>query len=90
MAYGFLSLPDLRTLHRASVLMIECGDIPEGWRTHVTGGDYRPRILWYDHENVHRLTVIYYPEPWRQLAYLRIEEDPTVGSIWDCSSWRSY
>jgi len=83
LSYGFASLPDYRTVKRSDALMIACGDIPEGWNPRVKGANYRARVCWYDAAGEHRLTVTYYPEPWRRMAHLRFEDDPAIGSIWD-------
>jgi hypothetical protein len=84
---GFDSLPALRAVVRSHALMIGCGHIPPGWNTRICGPSYRPRVLWYDSCGRHRLTVAYYPEPWRRLAHLRIEDSPSVGSIWECGTF---
>ena len=70
-SYGFRDIPDVtvNTNSNSVDILVDCGNVPEGWSIRIVGPPYRRRIQWRDSSRIVRIIVIHYPEPWRTLVH---------------------
>lgn len=72
-SYGFkdLPIPVVVPSYTYREVLIDCGIIPPDWSVKIVGPPYRRRIHWKDPDDIVRIVVTHYPEPWRYTLHAR-------------------